>query len=115
MKKDPQVFLQHILESIGWIEFNLKGLSQEAFSASIPIQDSVVRRLEIIGEAVKNIPEEFKTFHSDIPWREITGMRDKLIHEYFSIDEKLLWDTITKDIPLFKEQIKKLLAKDDTI
>lgn len=72
-------------------------------------QDAIVRRLEIIGEATKNLPQNFKERHANINWKDITGMRDKIVHEYFDIDLKVVWDTIKNDLPTFKKQIENLL------
>ncbi len=92
-KKDPKIFLKHILESIEQIEKNTKSFSEDEFSNSITIQDAVVRRLEIIGEAVKNLPRSFRNKNTKIPWKKIAGMRDVLIHEYFVVSEFLNSDT----------------------
>lgn len=109
MEKDPQVFLHHIMESIEQIEDYLHDILEVEFMDSPQIQDSVLRRIEIIGEAVKNIPGGFKEQHSDIPWQKIAGMRDKITHEYFNVDLPLVWSTAESDIPKLKEQIAKLL------
>ena len=109
MKKDPQVFLKHILESIEWIERETQGLSQDQFMQNVPTQDAAIRRLEIIGEAVKNIPTNFKKEYPNIPWKKIAGLRDKLIHGYFGIDLELVWKIIERDLPLFKKQIQEML------
>jgi uncharacterized protein with HEPN domain len=69
----------------------------------------VVRNIEIIGEAIKNLPQEFKEKHKGIPWKDIAGMRDRIAHSYFGIDYSLVWDTIRKDIPVLKKEIKKLI------
>jgi uncharacterized protein with HEPN domain len=107
--KDVKVLLTHMKESITQVEKYTAGLSKEDFLASIQIQDSIVRRLEIIGEAARNIPEDFRLTHPEVPWRTIADMRNVLIHEYFSVDENLLWNVITNDIPVFKPQIEALL------
>ena len=106
MRKDPQVFLKHILESIEWIEKETKNLSKSKFTQDVPSQDIVIRRLEIIGEATKNLPSDFKKKYPDIPWKKIAGLRDKLIHGYFGIDLNLVWSVVQNEIPLLKEQIK---------
>lgn len=111
MNKDPQVFLKHILESIEWIEEETKGISQDEFIKNVPAQDAAIRRLEIIGEAVKNLPGDFKKKYPSIPWQKIAGLRDKLIHGYFGIDLELVWEIIKKDLPLFKIQIQKMLKR----
>lgn len=110
-KKDLRIFLAHILESIGRIEDDLNKLSEEKFSKSATIQDAVVRRLEVIGEAVRNLPESFRKNHAMIPWKKIAGMRDVLIHEYFGVDMGLVWKIAKKDIPKLKKQISKLFNK----
>lgn len=109
MIKDPQVFLKHILESIIWIEKDVKGLSKEEFLANVPIQDAVIRRIEIIGEAVRNIPVDLRRSYPDIPWQNISGMRDQLIHGYFGVDLELVWEVVKKDIPPLKKQIKEII------
>ena len=111
MKKDPKIFLKHILESISEIEKYTKDISEEKFSRSTQIQDAVVRRLEIIGEATKNIPIAIKEQYDFIPWKKIAGSRDVLIHDYFSVDLGSVWDTATKDIPELKQNIGKILEK----
>lgn len=111
VKKDPKIFLGHILESISEIEKNTKNLSEDEFFDSVTIQDAVVRRLEIIGEAVKNLPLSFKNKHPEISWKKIAGMRDVLIHEYFGVDIDLVWKIVNKDIPQLKKQIAELLEK----
>ena len=75
------------------------------------IQDAVIRRLEIIGEAVKNIPFSFRKEYPKIPWKKISGLRDILIHEYFGVDMRLVWRITKKDMPEFKKRISDILEK----
>lgn len=114
MKRDIGVFLEDILESINKIEEYTKDLSESDFSNNIERQDAIVRRFEIIGEAVKHISQELKEKYPDIPWKEISGTRDVLIHEYFGVNLKRVWKTIKEDILPFKEQIKQMLKDIDT-
>ena len=107
-KKDPKIFLEHILESIGEIEKNTKNISEDEFLNLVTIQDAVTRRLEIIGEAVKNLPISFRNKHPKITWKKIAGLRDVLIHEYFGVDIDLIWKIAHKDIPKLKKQIDKI-------
>ena len=112
MKKDASVFLKHILESITQIEKFVEGTSKADFISSIKTQDATVRRLEIIGEATKNLPKNFREKHSDVPWSELARMRDKLIHGYFGIDLNITWDVVIKDLPDLKKKIKAILEKE---
>lgn len=111
MKKDVIIFLEHILASIDLIDNYTEGITEEIFLGSPQIQDAVIRRIEIIGEAIKNIPVEFKNRYSDIPWRAISGMRDILIHEYFGIDLKLTWRVVSLKIPELKNKIFDIREK----
>lgn len=108
MKKDSGVFLAHILESIENIEKFTKNISREKFLKSVKTQDAVIRRLEIIGEATKNLPRDFRKRYADVPWSELAKMRDKLIHGYFGIDLELTWKVVKQDIPELKTQILKI-------
>lgn len=110
MKKDPKIFLHHILESMEEIENHIRDISEEEFSRDIKTQDAVVRRIEIIGEAIKNLSTGFKKRYPEVEWREIAGMRDKLIHHYFGIKMGIVWETSKKDLPGLKKQISKILV-----
>lgn len=107
--KENSVFLKHILESIKAIEEYIKDLSEKDFLDSAEKQDAIIRRLEIIGEAAKNLPEEFRKKHPQITWNKIMATRNILIHHYFGIDLGIVWDTITQDLQKFKKQVKALL------
>jgi uncharacterized protein with HEPN domain len=109
MKKDPTIFLEHILECIELIEKYVLDLSKEEFSKSTQIQDSVTRRLEVIGEATKHLLDEFKEYHQDIPWAKILAMRNMLIHEYFAVNLDVVWKTVKEDIPELKNHVLKIL------
>ncbi len=108
MSKDVTVFVKHILESIVLIEEYASHISKEDFLKSRQVQDAVMRRLEIIGEATKNIPDNFRNKYPDIPWREIAGMRDILIHNYFGVDLDLTWTTIKENIPDLKRKLSEI-------
>lgn len=103
-------FLTHIIESIDLVKDYLKNVTIDDFYNSIPTQDMVYRRLEIIGEAVKNLPAEFKKRHTDINWKKIAGMRDVLIHNYFGIDSELAWKAAVEELPELEKKIKKILS-----
>ena len=108
MKKDPYIFIDHILESIQAIIRYTKGIDEENFKGSQEKQDAVIRRLEIIGEAVKHLPEDIKAAHPDIPWREIAGTRDILIHNYFGVDLDLTWQIVINDLKGLEKKMIKL-------
>lgn len=109
MKKNPMVFIGHIIESIELIERYSEKLTTETFKKDQGMQDAIIRRLEIIGEAVKNISLTFRTKHPEVPWKQMAGMRDILIHEYFDVDLSLTWVVVKRELPLIKEKLQKLL------
>ena len=112
MKKDSEVFLAHILDSIHLIEEYSINVTPTKFHKNRALQDAIIRRLEIIGEAVKNLPTSFKTKYPDIPWKQMAGMRDILIHEYFDVDLFLTWKVVKQEIPLIKEKLLAILSSE---
>lgn len=110
MKKDPEVFIGHIIDSIDLIEQYAENLTPDKFKENMAMQDAIIRRLEIIGEAVKNIPLSFRTKHSKIPWKQMAGMRDVLIHEYFDVDLSLTWAVVKRELPSLKAKLQELVS-----
>lgn len=108
MSKDAAVYAEDILESIARIESYTKKLDERNFVTDTKCQDAVIRRLEIIGEAVKSLPEELKAKHPTIPWKKIAGMRDVLIHEYSGVNMKRVWKVISEDLVSLKKEILKM-------
>lgn len=109
VNQNIQVFLNHILENCLVIEEKVKESSEADFYKSTDLQDIFIRRIEVIGEAVKHLPKDFTEKHPEIPWKKIAGMRDMLIHHYFDVDYNLLWITASKIIPPFRKQVEEML------
>src|ERR1700741_3844559 len=107
--KNVKLFINDILEAIEKIEIYTQVMSYDQFIKDEKTKDAVIRNLEVIGEAAKNIPSTIKEKHPDINWKAISGMRDKLIHEYFGVSFPIVWETIKSDLPFFKAGIKEVL------
>lgn len=108
--KDDRVYLRHILDAIQDIE-QYASVGRDAFMGDRMRQDALLRKLEVIGEAVKNLSESAKQRRPEIPWRQIAGMRDRLTHDYFGVDLALVWATVEKDIPNLKAAVEQILAR----
>ncbi len=108
-KRDYRLLLEDILEAIDKIKTYTKGLSYEQFVDDIKTLDAVIRNFEIIGEAAHNIPEAVKDKYHEIDWHKIVGIRNRIIHEYFGVDYKILWRIISNNLDELKENIENIL------
>ena len=110
--KSDEVYLRHILDAVAHVEQFMGGLGKSEFIGNPLVHSAVIRQLEIIGEAVKNLSFALRKSHKNIAWRDIAGLRDKLIHEYFGVDLSLVWIIAVRDIPQLKLVVERILKKD---
>ncbi len=103
--RSAELFLGDILDAVGKIEGYIRGLDRASFAADPKTIDAVARNLEIIGEASGRMPEECNTRHVVIPWRQISGLRNRIIHEYFNVDVEIVWQIVVNDIPALKSKL----------
>jgi len=111
-KRDIMLFVEDILESIERIESFSKGILEKEFMEDELRQSAIIRQIEIIGEAVKNIPEDFRKKYPKIEWKKIAGTRDIITHAYFGVDFEKIWEVVKKDLPQLKKEIKNILDKE---
>ncbi len=108
MSRDQKLFIKDILDNMARAVLFVNGMTYREFSKDIKTAYAVARCLEIIGEAVKHVPQGIRKEHPSIPWKEMSGMRDKVIHFYFGLNFKTVWNTVQKDIPELKPLIEKV-------
>lgn len=110
-KRDWQLYFDDIFECINKIEKYIGDMNYEEFSKDSKTIDAVIRNLEVIGEAAKQIPDSIKQKYREIPWREIVGLRNRVIHEYFGVDLDIVWEIIKHDLPDLKEKLKNVFEE----
>ena len=109
MPRDFKVYLEDILEATRKITAYTGSLSKSAFLEDEKTIDAVVRNLEVIGEAVKKLPENLRAQHSAVEWKKIAGLRDILIHEYFGLDAEIVWDIVQNKVPALNREVRTML------
>ncbi len=109
MKRKVRLYINDVIENISLAEKFVKQLDYQAFVADKEKNYAVVRCIEIIGEAVKNVPEAVRLRYPDIPWRKMAGMRDKVIHSYLGVDYRIVWQVVTHDLPALKKHFKRIV------
>ena len=109
--KSNEVFLKHVLDEIDFFLAHTRALSFDEFMRDAVLQRACARSFEIMGETVKNVSADFRRKHKEVDWRNIAGMRDKLIHQYFGVNWNILWDVIRQKLPAVKVHLEKLLEK----
>jgi len=114
-ERDHLLFLEDILEAIAKIERYTQGLSFETFRENDMAVDAVIRNFEVIGEAVRHIPDNIKERYPDVEWKEAAGFRNILIHDYFGIDVEAVWDTMKNNIPTFKKHVIQPLTSEQKV
>jgi len=110
MSLSGREFLQHILDEAEYLYDRSRGLTSEEFLQDHTLRRAFVRSLEIIGEAAKQVPEETRQELSDLEWRGMAGMRDRLIHGYFGVDYDLVWDVVQNKIPTLRSRLRTVLT-----
>jgi uncharacterized protein with HEPN domain len=109
MPRDSKIYLEDILEATRKITAYTGSQSKAAFLEDEKTIDAVVRNLEVIGEAVKKLPEDLRAKHSAVEWKKIAGLRDILIHEYFGLDTEIVWDIVQNKVPALDREVRTML------
>ena len=109
MSHYPLEYLRHILDEIEYIEGAIRGIEKADFLGDETLKRSFVRSIEIIGEAAKKLPPDFKDKYANIEWKKIAGMRDRLIHDYFGVDYHIVWDVVANKLPSLKQSLAQII------
>jgi uncharacterized protein with HEPN domain len=113
MKKDNAFYLRHMLDATEFILFHMEGISFEEFCDDGLLHSAVVHQLQIIGQAARSLSKDFIHQHAEVPWGEIIGMRNHIVHEYFRVDFDFVWDTVQHDLPDLQARVRHILFQTD--
>lgn len=111
MSFEPRDYLRHILVEVDYLLTSRTGLTYEAFVADETLRRAFVRSIEVIGEAAKQVPDEFRSRYPQVKWRKMTGMRDRLVHDYLGVDYEIVWDVVQNHVPELRRQIEPVLQE----
>ena len=111
MPRDYKVYLQDVLEAAERVRGYITGLSLKTFSEDVKTVDAVVRNLEVIGEAIKQVPDDVRSKYTQVEWKRISGLRDILIHQYFGVDVEIIWDIVQNKLPVLETQIRQIIEE----
>ena len=111
MSLSPTEYIQHMLDEIDYILSRISDMNYESFVKDETLKRAFVRSIEVIGEASKKLPEDIKAMQHDIEWRKVSGMRDRLIHDYFGVDYTIVWDVASNKLPDLRAKLHTLLNK----
>lgn len=108
-KRDPDLLMQDMLGAARKIELYIAGMERKAFFSDEKTVDAVVRNLEVLGEAARQLPDDFTSRNPSVPWNKIAGLRNRIVHDYFGLDLEIIWQIIRYDLPLLKAQLEKMV------
>lgn len=113
MQPSTREFLEHILDEAEFLLLSSRGLDEDSFLRDEILKRAFVRSIEVMGEAVKQIPDSVRGKYSEVKWRAIAGMRDRLIHAYYGVNYRMVWDAVANKVPVLAQSIRLILASDD--
>jgi uncharacterized protein with HEPN domain len=112
MSPSPLEYIRHILDETVYLTAQAERLSKEEFAHNETLKRAFVRSIEIIGEAAKKVPADFRRRHGQVEWRAIAGMRDRLIHDYLGVDYDIVWDVVIDKVPALRQQLQQILQQE---